>query len=544
MRKIIFISFLVLLSIGLKAQQPITTQATLNAVTVYSTAAELSHSARASLPAGNSELVIRNISSTIDENSIQVGSDKDLTILSVSFRKEFLTPKTKTPEIKRIEDSIKILESDLEQTRILTKTQENVLSILDANKQVGGSQTGLNVVELQKLVEYYLTKHAAISQTVQTLKQKEKVQWDKLNQLKQQLNEMTQVSGEEKGEIVLQILNSNSTTANFNISYLSYTAAWSPMYDLKTKDTKSPLRLIYKGNIVQRTGLDWNHVKLTLSTGNPSQSGNAPILSTWFLQYYQPVYKSYDQNVSRNIMQTYGSAPASATLGYQDKEIVATEKMQEKTMNKFTTVSETALNASFDIELPYDIPSDNKSHSVSMKEYELPAVYKYYSVPKMDKDAFLIAEIADWEQLNLIPGPANIIFDGTYVGKSFIDPNSTQDTLNISLGRDRKIVVKREKVMDYCSSKLIGTNKLHTVTYEIKVKNTRKESIQLLLKDQHPISSNKEIEVNLLESSDAAVNAETGVLTWKLDIPAGETRKVKVSYSVKFPKDKTMGNLF
>ncbi len=179
-----------------------------------------------------------------------------------------------------------------------------------------------------------------------------------------------------------------------------------------------------------------------------------------------------------------------------------------------------------------------------MKEYELPAVYKYYSVPKMDKDAFLIAEIADWEQLNLIPGPANIIFDGTYVGKSFIDPNSTQDTLNISLGRDRKIVVKREKVMDYCSSKLIGTNKLHTVTYEIKVKNTRKESIQLLLKDQHPISSNKEIEVNLLESSDAAVNQETGVLTWKLDIPAGETRKVKVSYSVKFPKDKTMGNLF
>jgi uncharacterized protein (TIGR02231 family) len=153
---------------------------------------------------------------------------------------------------------------------------------------------------------------------------------------------------------------------------------------------------------------------------------------------------------------------------------------------------------------------------------------------------FLVAEIADWESLNLLPGMANIIFDGTYVGKSFIDPNSTMDTLNLSLGRDRKMVIKREKVQDYCSSKLIGGNRLHTVTYEITVRNTRKERVQLLLKDQIPLSAQKEIEVNVMEISEATRNEETGVLTWKLELAPNETKKMRIQYSVKFPKDKNV----
>jgi uncharacterized protein (TIGR02231 family) len=542
MKKIIFAFTTILLIAQQLSAQIVNSTATLNSVTVYSNGAELNHTAKANLPAGNCEVIIKNVSGAVDENSIQVGSNTDLTIMSVSFVREFLSGDNQSAEFTKLQDSFRVANNDLEIIRGQISTQTNALSILDANKIVRGENTGLQVTELQKMVDYYINKHKEIMIAVQALRQKETKQAELVTRIQNQINERNASRDSGKGEIRLQVLNGAANSTTFTVSYVTYTAAWSPMYDLKTKDAKSPLKIIYKGNIVQNTGLDWKKVKLSLSTSNPSQSGTMPILSTWFLNYYTPAYgqNSYGYNQAKsaqattmmNTVQSIGNANSA------DKEMAA-----ESTVGAFTTTTETALNAVFDIDLAYDIPSDNKAHSVAMKEYDVPAIYKYYSVPKMDKEAFLVAEIADWESLNLVAGPANIIFDGTYVGKSFIDPNSTQDTLNISLGRDKKLIVKREKVQDYCSSKLIGTNKLHTVTYEIKVKNTRKESIQLLLKDQLPISSQKDIEVEVLEISDAMRNEETGVLTWKLNVAPNETKTVRIQYSVKFPKDKLIGNL-
>ena len=158
----------------------------------------------------------------------------------------------------------------------------------------------------------------------------------------------------------------------------------------------------------------------------------------------------------------------------------------------------------------------------------------------MDKDAYLLAEIADWGKLNLLPGEANIIFEGTYVGKSFIDPTSTNDTLNLTLGRDKRVTIKRDKLIDYSSIKFLGTNKLQKFTYQITVKNTKKEAINLLLKDQFPLTSNKEIEVELLDDGGAEVNTDLGILNWKIKLNAGESKKIKFTYTVKYPKEKTL----
>ncbi|MEO5593791.1 MAG: mucoidy inhibitor MuiA family protein, partial [Chitinophagaceae bacterium] len=207
-------------------------------------------------------------------------------------------------------------------------------------------------------------------------------------------------------------------------------------------------------------------------------------------------------------------------------------------LGDYITVKDNELNVVFDIDLPYDIPGNGKEQNVSLKEFPVNTLYKYYAVPKLDKDAYLLGEIAEWEQLNLLPGEANIIFEGTYIGKSYIDPNSTMDTLNLTLGKDKRIVVKKEKLKDYSSVKFLGSNKKQIFTYEITVKNNKKEAIQMLLKDQYPLSTNKDIEVELLESKGASDNAELGVLTWKLQMAPGEVKKVRVSYSVKYPKDK------
>jgi uncharacterized protein (TIGR02231 family) len=345
---------------------------------------------------------------------------------------------------------------------------------------------------------------------------------------------------------------------------------------------------------MQTTGIDWKQVKLSLSTSVPNQWGSAPMLKSWFLSYINPV-ASMERGLARNRIQSFeaGSAPTAlnevVVIGYGKKtnnvnskllyivngalmsaeefqklnpsSIAKMETLPEEAamatygsrgsngvvlvtlkdgLEDYVSVTDNELNVMFDIEIPYDVPSNGKEQTATLKEYSIAALYKYYAVPKLDKDAYLLAEVSDWEKLNLLPGEANIIFEGTYVGKSFIDPNSTSDTLNLTLGRDRRVVVKREKMTDYSSVKFLGSSKLQKITYELTIKNNKKDPVKLMLKDQFPLSTNKEIEVELLDSGNGAVNVDLGVLTWKLDLQPGESKKIRFAYSVKYPKEKVL----
>ncbi|MFZ4058074.1 MAG: DUF4139 domain-containing protein, partial [Ferruginibacter sp.] len=213
------------------------------------------------------------------------------------------------------------------------------------------------------------------------------------------------------------------------------------------------------------------------------------------------------------------------------------------TLQAYTTLNQSQLNTNFEIDLPYDINSDGTAHSVTIRDQKVNASLKNYAVPKMDKDAYLLAGLTDWQELELLPGTANIILDNTYLGKSYIDPNSTADTLNISMGKDKRIALKRELMKNFTSSKNNGSNTIQTFTYEITVKNNKSSEVDITLKDQYPLSNIKEIEIKLLSSEEASVNEELGILNWQIKLKPGESKKVRFSYSVKYPKDKKINNL-
>jgi hypothetical protein len=202
-----------------------------------------------------------------------------------------------------------------------------------------------------------------------------------------------------------------------------------------------------------------------------------------------------------------------------------------------TEESYTPVDVNFNIKTPYTIWSDGKINSVDINSYDVPATYKYYAIPKLDKSAFLIALLTNWTDLNLLPGEANLYFENTYVGKSVINPDITEDTLEISLGRDKNVIVKRELVKDFSKRQLIGSNKIVNKAWEISVKNNKKQPIEIILQDQFPISTQKEINVDQIEKSNAELDEETGILKWKLFIEPTIEKKVQVKYSVKYPKD-------
>jgi uncharacterized protein (TIGR02231 family) len=216
---------------------------------------------------------------------------------------------------------------------------------------------------------------------------------------------------------------------------------------------------------------------------------------------------------------------------------------ETSSMNEYVSVDNAGISTSFDIDLPYSIPNDGKQHMVAIKKYELPATYRYYAAPKLDKDAFLQAQITNWEDLNLIPGQSNIFYEGTYVGEGYIDVRNTSDTLTFSLGRDKKIVIKREQDKKQRSSKTIGSNVKETFAYTISVRNTRKDNISLVLQDQQPVSNDKDILIEDKETGKADYDETTGMMKWTLDLKPNETSTVKFGYTIKYPKGKHIDNL-
>jgi hypothetical protein len=203
------------------------------------------------------------------------------------------------------------------------------------------------------------------------------------------------------------------------------------------------------------------------------------------------------------------------------------------------TVSEkeNSTSFSFDIEMPYSVMNDGKVTTVEMKTMEVPAQYEYYCVPKLDQDAFLTAKITDWNDLNLLEGESNLFFEGTFLGKAMINPKTAGDTLNISLGRDKNIAVKRVSAKEYSKKQLLGSNKIDYRTFEINVRNNKKQSINLIIEDQFPVSTMKEVEVDKIESKEAELDVETGKLKWAIQLEPGKEKKVDFKYSVKYPKN-------
>lgn len=539
--------FLLLLFIsvvtGSFAQSPRIFNSQLESVTVYSLGAELNHKARVSLPVGSSEIILNNLANTIDESSIQVSIPSGVTILSTSFSRDFLKNENKSPAYIKVEDSLEIATRELNKVQNKRIVEENLLILLDKNQAIGGVNTGVNVGELVKLADYYKSKQLELRNNIFSFKEAEAIQQKRIARMQKQLQELSYDKTGTTGQIVLQVMATTAGTADFNVSYLSPNAAWIAFYDLRAENTSSPLKIVYKANVTQSTGLDWKKVKLSLSTGNPSQNGTAPLLSAWFLQFGDPqyAYLNKKQAYQNRIQSMTESAQITGAIALS--EVALTNSLQGKVEGVAMTQHQNMLNASFDIEIPYDIASNSKPHSVTLKEFTQPASFKYYGVPKVDGDAFLMAEITNYDKLNLLPGEANLIFENSYVGKSFLNPNATADTLNLSMGRDKKIIIKREKVAEQTGVRFIGNSKKQTFTYEIRLRNGKKEAVSLLLKDQYPVSTDKDMEVELLTADGAVINKETGVLTWKLNLKPGAAETIRISYSIKYPKDRNIVNL-
>ncbi|MGA0556830.1 DUF4139 domain-containing protein [Larkinella sp. VNQ87] len=521
--------------------------ATIQHVTVFLNRAQIDAQARTTLAPGTTRLIIDNASAQTDPQSIQVSGkvspdrvspdrvnpDRgDAVIQGVQFRTNFLTKVPKPVSLQRLEDSLRAARETYDEHLLQKEVLENEKKMVLANQKVG-TEKGTIVDDVEDMADFFRKRLTEVGKKLLALEKIVQEQKKKVDRLEGQVREQNAKRERPVGEIEVTISAKNRTTVDLALSYVVNDAGWVPFYDIRVRDTKSPATLVYKANVYQNTGFDWQNVRLTLSTANPALPGTQPQLETQFVGFYEP----------RPVLQN-ASIRAKAQFRQSESAVAeaAAPAADLATTANFTQVSEQPTSVRFDISVPYTVLSNNRPQVVDIQSGELPATYRYTATPKVDSDAFLVATLSGWEKLNLLNGIARTYFEGTYVGESQVNLQQAGDTLALGLGRDKKIVVKREKTQDFSSRKGLSSSVRDSYSYKISVRNTKAEPVSLTVFDQIPVSTDSRIEVELDDRAGAEHNAETGRLTWNLALKPGESRDLVFRYTIKYPKGKQLVN--
>jgi uncharacterized protein (TIGR02231 family) len=531
---------ILLISLPLPASEPLDVNSQIKEVTVFLRGAQITRQANCNVIKGTTVLAFRELPVNLDPQSIQASGEGNFVILSLLHQVNYLAGTRKTVAVKALQDTLKVLEDNLALANGKQAVLKSEEEFLVANRNLGGNDRTITMAELKLAADFYRTRLTEIKMAQIKLTNESGLLTQKIEKVRNQLNTMNASIQKPTSEIMVNISASENTAAKIWLTYTVNDAGWFPNYDIRAKDVLNPVLLNYNARVFQNTGEDWDKVMLKLSTANPQQRGEKPDLQPWFIDFEQPVSLLNEAVVRGAGMEKKMAYAPAMMLEDQVQESAEMAAPLAATAASLTEVGENQTNLEFNIRIPYDIPSDSKQYTISIQESTLPATFEYYCAPKIDREAFLLARITGWENLNLLSGEINLFFEGTYVGKSYVNIRNTADTLDLSLGRDKGIVVTRVKMKDYTEERTMGSNKRETRAWEITVRNTKRQSLNLRLEDQFPVSMNKDIELEPLEYSGGKYNKETGRVTWILKLGPAEEKKLRLVFAIKYPKDKSV----
>ncbi|MCC7245304.1 MAG: DUF4139 domain-containing protein [Saprospiraceae bacterium] len=536
MRFSAFFTLVICLFLSFSANPDNRVRPSITEATVYRSGAKLTSVANVRVPAGNSEVIFENLSPYFNPNSLQVRIKGRAALLSAVFQMKTPGAAPENPRAQTIRDSIVLLNDEayrIQQAVELIKTERQALN--GKIQQVGQGTQGSNTItmsvnELRELLTYYRTRLAELNETeLQT-----NIRQRKLNELRQKLEEdlvrLQPNVANQTGEIVLKLDATDAGSIEIACTYLITQAYWTPLYDLRSDGLEKPLKLMYRASVINQSGFDWKGVKLFLSSAMPLSNNDRPVLSPLFVDFRPVAYPGVArQMATEQAVNLYQLQNAKEVLD----DAAASQPVSALVEDEFL--------ATFELTKPQDIQADGQANIVLVDQLDIPAQYEYHTVPKLDAGVFLLAKVTDYGKYNLLPGPANIFYQDTYVGQTSLNPNVTTDTMLLSLGRDEQIVVKRTQPKDFKERRrLFSKTVRENYAYDITVKNNKTIPISLSILDQVPVSKREEIKVELEEKSGAAYDEESGKLQWEITIPPGQNKRLRFSYSIEYPKDKAV----
>ena len=525
---IICSSFLILTFYGFKAQNLgnyISQKSEIKNITIHNVGAHIERIGNANINLGSNQLIITNLSPSLNNESIQfVMNSKNIIVNSVSKKMNFLNKESqRNEELDFLKDSLKHIKEEKRIKEVNLEVFLEEKDLFNENKSVLKTTREFIVDDLMDLSDYFKKSISRIQSDISLAKKEIDALSFIEEKLKQQINYTIKTTKNQSANIIVQLTCTKAGNYSYDLSYKSNKAGWAPSYEIRSEGINSPIDLTYKAKIFQNTNEIWSNVQLSLSTGKLNKSNKAPSFQTQYVN-------TYTTNTKR--------AKMIANKGYSSNAIDSKDEIQESiSSSEFTSVDYSGTQIIYNIELPYSIPSQTEPVFIEIQKFSLEANYDYYCYPKLDKDVFLMCHFESLGNKNLLPGNGQVYFEGKSVGKTFLDPYSTKKTNDLSLSRDVSIICERTLEKKFSSETKVGDNIKFEKTYKLSLKNNKDQSVSIVLIDQVPKSTKKSIDIQLIESSEAKFDKKNGKLKWNIQLSPNEVVEKKFSFTIKHPSE-------
>lgn len=518
--------------------KPLNYDIKLNQATIFLRGAELENNVTLNLPAGQSEIVLSNVANNIDPRSLSISIDnEDVIINTINVKKIPIAPSYPS-NIAVLMEKQKDINKRIEVLNININVGDEQITLLKDQSFFGYGET--------QSLEHSSQKFDFISQKMTSVLNQQKMAREEIAELTEQLEELNRqleidmpIIAQEKTQIVLSLGTSKNLTSKMRISYITPDAGWSPAYDIRSQGMDKPILLTYKADVIQNTGLNWDKVKLVLTSTNPSLNITAPTLSPWYLSLYNNTSKFKQSNMDMRM-----AMPAPVLEEMSERESMAPRERLSKGVTRYVTTNNNGINLSHAIALPYTLKNSTEPNTLVINQKEVVADYRYLTTPKLVEEVYLQAEVKDWENLNLLNGRANIYYMNSFVGNSYINTNELTELLSIPFGIDKNIQISRinnEKIRK--EPIFIGTTIEQKESYTIKVRNTYNSPVKVTIYDQLPLSQENNINVADAVYKDGVLDKDTGEIKWDITLGAKEEKSLPLNYTLSYPKNRQIMGL-
>ncbi len=362
-----------------------------------------------------------------------------------------------------------------------------------------------------------------------------------INALNKELKKIRRPSGDRTKCVTVNLSVSRAGSMKVTFSYLLPGASWKPLYDIRALPDEEEIEITSYAQIIQRTGEDWTDVSLSVSTAKPHIGGTPPKLDPLYLVFYHPPAPAG----------TAAPPPPPRMAPMDGEGVTGAEMAPEEALEEEVEVAaeiEAAQVRSagtavfFEVKQKKTIPSDGEPHRVPIAVDKLSASFEHASWPEAKSIVFLRAKTKNETGHPFVAGKANVFVGPSFIGTTNIDDWTDTEEKTLSLGIDQGVRIKRKQLKR--KEKETGSKRTIAYEYLVEVKNFKRKSITIEIFDRVPISRQGDIEIkveNILP--EPAKRKDNGILMWRIDLAAGASAEVRISYTVRFPKDRRISGL-
>ena len=336
--------------------------------------------------------------------------------------------------------------------------------------------------------------------------------------------------------VVVDVEAEKAGSYSFELRYYEDNAGWSPVYELYS-DGEGPLEIRMRARITENTGEDWEKVQVSLFTGNPSTGGVLPEPGTVYLDFRTEIQPRIFGAAAKSApMMNY--MMDSAAAGSEVMEMDTAEESFSRLQTAEAEVDDDETMTEYALPGRRDVLDNDEGMMADLQSYEISAVYEVAAVPALDPKAYLTAKVKTEDIPFRTAFNAGVFLKEKYLCTVYLDPDLTREEVVITLGEDERIKVSRKEVSRKAANTFLKGLRTEDHVFETRVTNMSGKDMTVLLKDQVPVSREKDITVDVRELSGMTMEEKTGEVTGTVKVSAGQTVTSSLAYKVSWPKDK------